>query len=83
MKKEIDVDINECGENKYPCKIVIEDNSVHVLCKENKYNVVSIEKSKYVNDLNNGIDVEKNLEEQARAWIKTYLNKEISRIGGQ
>ena len=77
--KAIDIGINECGENKYPCKIVIESDSVVVLCEGHEYKVSFMDEKKYLNDLYNGDDIDKKLENEARAWISTYLNREVEK----
>ena len=77
---DINVGINECGENKYPCVIKIENNSVRVL-----YNGMdlmaktSLDESILPEELIFG-DVEKRLEELARQWIGSYLDRAVKKI---
>lgn len=80
MGREIDVGIKACEYNEYPCKIVIEGNSVRVLYDGKDVMLkTSLDETVLMEEVLKD-NVEKRLEEIARDWIKKYLNKAVSKL---
>lgn len=77
---DINVAINECRGNKYPCVIIIEGNSARVLYNGKDIMPKTIlDESVLMEELMFG-DVEKRLEEIAKEWIGSYLNRAVKRL---